>query len=251
MISSDDQIKTSEPENFLRLGQAGFSFFHLITFYMTHRLMRFVSVLLCAGAMGGLSSCTRSDPADPEDTGVQQGRFGASGQFSLCSGFSGTIEVIRGGKQTSKGYPAGTDSFQNLIYIFSGFPGAQLAASYSEDAQFTTTFSNTWKTPTNSWTTSFVWDRRSDTVTSGGKVYRRSQGNVLVFTRGASGHPLCCQLPALGPAANCRQAIAHIRRYLPQDKFVQTLLTQLENPDEAIPEAPPQTNATASPASSH
>ena len=190
-----------------------------------------VAVVVCLEPLV-LFGWARSWLVASADTGQQQGRLGASGQIPLCNGFSAELSVITGGKLSPDGYDV--ETHQNMIYFLTGFPGASFAAEEYEDAEYTCTSTNIWKTPTNLWTTSLTWDRRTDVVSSGGRDFPRSNGNVFVFTRDASGQAVCRQLPTLGPAAGCQETISHIRRYLPEDRFVEALLAELHSADESV-----------------
>jgi hypothetical protein len=188
------------------------------------RLAHFVVLVACASI---LLSCKTEQPYWSED-GSQKGRFSGSGGATLCSGYHAQISVVRGEALSPEGHVTADTPTQNLLYILTGFPNASLSSSGGEDAHFISTRSCTWSTPTNSITASLSWDRRTDVVSSGGRDYRRSKGDVFVFTQDASGRIVCRQLPTLGPTADCSAAVRHIRRYLAEDRFVASLLSEFD-----------------------
>ncbi len=191
-------------------------------------MTRLAHLVVLVAFAGVLSSCKTEQLAWSPD-GSQRGRFGASGSAILCSGYHTMIAVVRGEALSPEGHVTAETPTQNLLYILSGFPQASFSSSGDGgDAQFISTQSYTWSTPTNSITVSLSWDTRTDVVSSGGRDFRRSKGDVFVFTQDASGRIVCRQLPTLGPTADCPAAVRHVRRYLAEDKFVASLLVELE-----------------------
>ena len=189
------------------------------------RLAHFVVFVTCASV---LLSCKTKQSHCSED-GSQKGRFSGSGGATLCSGYHAQISVVRGEALSPDGHVTAETPTQNLLYILTGFPQANLSSSSGEDAQFISTRSCTWTTSTNSNTASLSWDRRTDVVSSGERDFRRSRGDVFVFTQDASGRIVCQQLPTLGPTADCSAAVRHVRRHLSDDRFVASLLLEFEN----------------------
>ena len=189
------------------------------------RLAHFAVLVACASV---LLSCKTEQPHGPDD-GAQKGRFSGSGGATLCSGYHAQVSVVRGEALSPEGYVTAETPTQNLLYILTGFPQASLSSSDGANADFISTRSCTWSTATNSITASLSWDRRTDVVSSGGRDYRRSKGDVFVFIQDASGRIVCRQLPTLGPTADCPAVVRHIRHYLAEDRFVASLLAEFES----------------------
>ena len=191
-------------------------------------MTRLAHLIVLFAFAGVLSSCKTKQLAWSPD-GSQRGRFGASGGAILCSGYHSQIAVVRGEALSPDGHVTAETPTQNLLYILTGLPQGSFSSSGDGgDAEFISTRSYTWSTPTNSITASLSWDGRTDIVSSGGRDFRRNKGDVFVFTQDESGQIVCRQLPTLGPTADCSAAVRHIRRYLGEDKFVASLLAGFE-----------------------
>jgi hypothetical protein len=174
---------------------------------------------------------------DTPDTGSQLGQFSGGGGGTLASlvspkgGWPAEISVIKGHRLSHEGLVEGDQ--QNLLYMVTGYPDAEDAKSSdlkNSDQQFISTRSWSWQTRGETVTMSLSWDRRTDVVTAAGREFRRTKGNVFVFSVTPNGQVVCRQLPSLSPSASGAEAWRHVQRHCSDDPFLASLRLEIDVP---------------------
>ena len=189
-------------------------------------MTRIASLILFVAVLSLSLSCSHRS-TDVPDTGSQLGRYSGGGGGTLASlispkgGWPAEISVVKGYKLSREGHIEGEQ--QNLLYMVTGYPDANSSRSKSSDQQFISTRSWSWQTRGQTVSMSLSWDRRTDVVTAAGREFRRTKGNVFVFSVSPVGEVACRQLPPLGPSASGAEALHHVQRHCSDDTFLTSL----------------------------
>ena len=154
-----------------------------------------------------ISGCSRPKFIAPSGGGVE---------LATPNGFLWTIPgnpVLEDGKLGTK---------QNLLYILVVCP--DLAASergtetrYGEGIN---SYIARWGTSGGSVAVAVDWDKRTDTVTVGGKTFKRSAGSVFVVKRNRAGRLSPTQLPSPAADVSYPEALRYIQRQMSNDTII-------------------------------
>jgi hypothetical protein len=155
--------------------------------------------------------------------GMQRGRYVVMGTtYRAFSGQVGGIDVIDGVGATPLN-TADTD-YGDLLYIIIIGPRIGLHGSSigSNDGIYVSTFDYSWDADTESLSASIQWDRQTDKIVVGKKVFDRQKGNMLVIQFDNNGKSVARQFTGLIPHANFQQVLKRACEQLPNDDLIQS-----------------------------
>jgi hypothetical protein len=151
--------------------------------------------------------------------------------FGKYTGTGGSLDFLRPGFGViaiGLGRPFGSsDADRPLLYVVELWPGVSVHTPNSSSqsmGNFVSSQSGWWSTDSGSVSFSYSWNRIFDSVSIAGHRFDRGAGNTFVVRHDSEGHLSVRQLSDISGAANASEALQQIKRQMPHDDYVASLV---------------------------
>lgn len=153
--------------------------------------------------------------------GAQKGKFAVTRSAEVpLANYPGKL-VSLSGHALSSDYQSVAMNVP-LLHVLVVCPGLKVSGSGSKasDGTFLSTRKLTWFTGPRDVTVEFSWDRASDTVDVGGKIFDRKDGEILVAVRNSDGRITTLQVASIDANVSNEEVLRHVKKELTGKQLV-------------------------------